>query len=291
MTHTLLSHRITPFHLNHYDSLLDAIGDARFVLIGEASHGTREFYEERAVITKRLVQEKGFTAVFAEADYPDASTVNKYIQIYPNRLRTADALGDFKRFPLWMWRNQVMVPFIEWCRNHNRKLKEQDRGFHERVSFHGLDFFSLQSSSHAVIDYLAKVDPRAAELARDRCFMDIAQRDEQSFGCCNFNLINTKQRHPGTAASSASTTTPQPTPSRRGMASTSGAKITSSRKRSEYLLASLDCFDMPDSEPSDADLDSERPHATERDRLKVELAFTAEVSPGNRANGTGVYHF
>jgi erythromycin esterase-like protein len=105
-----------------YDPLIGWAGDARFALLGEASHGTHEFYRERATITKRLITEQGFTAVAVEADWPDASRVNRYVRGLSDDMNAVDALGDFKRFPPWMWRNTDVVDFIEWLRQHNDAL-------------------------------------------------------------------------------------------------------------------------------------------------------------------------
>src|SRR6266487_5216487 len=102
-----------------YDPLLDRIGDARFVLIGEASHGTHEFYNERAAITRRLIVEKGFNAVAVEADWPDAYQVNRYVRGEGPARADVDSLSGFQRFPAWMWRNYDVVDFIAWLRSHN----------------------------------------------------------------------------------------------------------------------------------------------------------------------------
>src|SRR5215213_5660652 len=102
-----------------YDALLDMIGDSRFVLIGEASHGTHEFYRERAEITKRLIVEKGFNAVAVEADWPDAWRLNRYVRGQSGDRNADEALSGFKRFPTWMWRNTVVVEFAEWLREFN----------------------------------------------------------------------------------------------------------------------------------------------------------------------------
>src|SRR5919106_4432690 len=103
-----------------YDPLLEMIGDARFVLLGEAKHGTHEFYRERAQITKRLLAEKGFAAVAVEADWPDAYRVNRYVRGASDDLDAAEALADFRRFPTWMWCNTVVAEFVEWQRAFNR---------------------------------------------------------------------------------------------------------------------------------------------------------------------------
>lgn len=162
-----------------YDRLLDLVGDARFVLIGEASHGTHEFYAERAAISKRLIVEKGFTAVAAEADWPDAYRVNRYVRGAPDDSDAETALRDFERFPQWMWRNTVMLDFVEWLRRHNAGLPRGTR----KTGFYGLDLYSLHASIAAVIGYLDKVDPAAAERARRRyaCF-DHFGDDAQLYG-------------------------------------------------------------------------------------------------------------
>src|SRR5579871_6205169 len=105
-----------------YDELIQRIGDARVVLIGEASHGTHEFYDERARITRRLIEEKGFTAVCVEADWPDAYRINRFVRGAGDDADALAALGDFQRFPAWMWRNQDVLEFVEWLRGHNGHL-------------------------------------------------------------------------------------------------------------------------------------------------------------------------
>jgi erythromycin esterase-like protein/predicted phosphoribosyltransferase len=162
-----------------YDPLLKLIGDARFVLLGEASHGTHEFYQERAEITKRLIREKGFTAVAVEADWPDAYRVNCFVR-GANADATADAaLGDFRRFPQWMWRNEVVRDFVDWLRLHNDEQTAASR----KTGFYGLDLYSLHASIEAVITYLDAVDPEAAARARRRysCF-DHFGDDAQLYG-------------------------------------------------------------------------------------------------------------
>jgi erythromycin esterase-like protein len=160
-----------------YDPLLDRIGNARFVLIGEASHGTHEFYRQRAEITKRLIKEKQFTAVAVEADWPDAYRINRFVRGYPGDAEASEALGDFKRFPTWMWRNADVLDFIGWLRQYNDELP---RGKY-KTGFYGLDLYSLYASIEAVLHYLAKIDPEAARRARSRyaClehFVEDAQR-------------------------------------------------------------------------------------------------------------------
>jgi erythromycin esterase-like protein len=158
---------------------MDLIGDARFVLIGEASHGTHEFYEQRAEITKRLIQEKGFTAVAVEADWPDAYRINRYVRGMSDDPTPAEALGGFLRFPTWMWRNRDVVIFIDWLRQYNDALP----GTAPKVGFYGLDLYSMHTSIEAVLDYLDKVDPEAANRARHRysCFEHFGE-DTQAYG-------------------------------------------------------------------------------------------------------------
>ncbi len=169
-----------------YDELLDLVGDARFVLIGEASHGTHEFYRERALITRRLIQEKGFHAVAVEADWPDAYRVNRYVQGTGDGATSIAALEDFKRFPHWMWRNADVLDFVGWLRDHNGQLPTAG----PRVGLYGMDLYSLFSSMEAVIGYLDKVDPEAAQRARYRysCFEHFGE-DPQTYGyAAGFNL-------------------------------------------------------------------------------------------------------
>jgi len=164
---------------NDYDRLLELIGDARFVLLGEATHGTHEFYSERAVITKRLIADKGFSIVTIEADWPDSSRVHRYV-----RGATADASADeallgFRRFPTWMWRNTVVAEFVDWLRGFNKDLDRKRLP----AGFYGMDLYSLHASIDAVLNYLDKIDPAAAKRARLRyaCF-DHFSRKPQEYG-------------------------------------------------------------------------------------------------------------
>ena len=163
---------------DQYDGLLELIGEARFALLGEASHGTHEFYRERAEITKRLITEKLFTAVAVEADWPDAWRVNRYVRGLSDDADADAALSGFQRFPAWMWRNTVVCDFIEWLRDYNTGLTPA-----RQVGFYGLDLYSLFSSIQAVLTYLDEVDPEAADRARYRyaCF-DHAAEDSQAYG-------------------------------------------------------------------------------------------------------------
>ncbi len=175
-----------------YEPLMDLIGDARFVLIGEASHGTHEFYQQRAEITKRLIQEKGFTAVAVEADWPDAYRVNRYVRGIGDDTTSADALAGFDRFPAWMWRNTEVVNFIDWLREYNNALPQNAT----KAGFYGLDLYSLHTSVEAVLSYLDKIDPEAAKRARYRysCFEHFGE-DTQSYGyAASFGLTESCQK-------------------------------------------------------------------------------------------------
>lgn len=160
-----------------YDPLLERIGDTPIVMIGEASHGTHEFYRERALITRRLIEEKGFTAVAVEADWPDAYRVNRYLHGATEDGDAEEALRGFRRFPTWMWRNAEVLDFVGWAREHNRRAAAG-----ATVSFFGLDLYSLATSAAAVIDYLESVDPAAAAHARRRygCFDEFG--GDQDYG-------------------------------------------------------------------------------------------------------------
>ncbi len=160
-----------------YDGLLDLIGDADVVLLGEASHGTHEFYRERALITRRLIEEKGFGAVAVEADWPDAYRVNRYVRGAPEDADAEEALRGFRRFPTWMWRNAEVLDFVGWLRTHNDQC-----GADAAVGFFGLDLYSLYTSTAEVIAYLERIDPPAAQRARERyaCFEHFG--GEQAYG-------------------------------------------------------------------------------------------------------------
>ena len=160
-----------------YTPLLDMVGDASMVLLGEATHGTHEFYAERARITQRLILEKGFNAVAVEADWPDAYRVNRFVRDQGDDADPVQALQGFQRFPSWMWRNTDVVDFISWLRSYNDGLEPDDK-----VGFYGLDLYSLFTSMDEVLLYLEQVDPAGAAAARARysCF-DHYQDDSESY--------------------------------------------------------------------------------------------------------------
>ncbi|HVT82001.1 MAG TPA: erythromycin esterase family protein [Phycisphaerae bacterium] len=169
---------------NCWGELLDRMEQARIVCIGEASHGTQEFYGIRAELTRRLIDERGFTAVAVEADWPDAYRVNRYVQGLGKIGEMQDgsaeeALRGFERFPAWMWRNAVVRDFVEWMRRRNDGLP----GNEVRAGFYGMDLYSLYRSISAVVGYLEKIDPAAARRARARyaCFEQF-ETDPQHYG-------------------------------------------------------------------------------------------------------------
>jgi erythromycin esterase-like protein len=184
----MIAHTILPDHSvvaseakpleDGYDELLGSIGDAQIVLIGEASHGTHEFYSMRERLTRRLIAEKGFGIVALEADWPDALRVNRYVCGRSDDTSANQALGGFRRFPTWMWRNTVMEEFVEWMRGRN-----SGKGGRDIARIFGMDLYSMHASMDAVLAYLRTVDPEAAMRARQRysCF-DHFGGDPQHYG-------------------------------------------------------------------------------------------------------------
>jgi erythromycin esterase-like protein len=160
------------------DPLMDLIGDARFVLLGEATHGTAEFYHWRADLSKRLIREKGFSFMAVEGDWPDCYRVNRHVAGMTDPLVTGESiLHAFERWPTWMWANRQIVELVDWMREHNRRAPEA-----KRVGFYGLDVYSLWDSMAAVVAYLERVDRAAAAAARQAyaCF-DPYYEDAQAY--------------------------------------------------------------------------------------------------------------
>jgi erythromycin esterase len=155
------------------DPLLDAVGDARFVLLGEASHGTSEFYTWRARISKRLIEERGFSFIAVEGDWPDCYRVNRYAKhMADSGDKAQDVLHAFERWPTWMWANREVIDLIEWLHDHNRRIASEGQ-----VGFYGLDVYSLWDSMRAVMEYLERIDPKLAAAARRayNCFEPYAE--------------------------------------------------------------------------------------------------------------------
>jgi len=163
---------------SHLDELADEAAAARLVCIGEASHGTHEFYQLRAQLTRRLLERHDFSAVAVEADWPDADRVNRYVRHRGTDRSADEALAGFRRFPQWMWRNRVVLDFVEWLRRHNATRPPT-----RRAGFYGFDLYSLFTSIERVLTYLDEVDPEAAARARYRyeCFEHYGE-DPQHYG-------------------------------------------------------------------------------------------------------------
>ncbi|MBL0272904.1 MAG: erythromycin esterase family protein [Chitinophagaceae bacterium] len=159
------------FPVNDLDDLaplFKRIGEARIVMLGEASHGTSEYYSWRAYITQRLIQEKGFNLIAVEGDWPDCYRLNRYIKNYPGTGKNAfEVLKEFNRWPTWMWANWEMVALSEWLCDYNKSLPAN-----KKTGFYGLDVYSLWESMQSIIQYLKKTDPGAFQLAEEafRCF-------------------------------------------------------------------------------------------------------------------------
>ncbi|HEX8219424.1 MAG TPA: erythromycin esterase family protein [Chloroflexia bacterium] len=147
-----------------YDPLMSLVGDARFVLLGEASHGTHDFYRERARITRRLIEEKGFTAIAVEGEWQDAYRVNRYVRGFGDERDAESALSGFVGFPEWMWNNTDVRDLAEWLKQHNAALPPGA----SPVGFYGLDMYGIKESADAVAEYFDKRDPTAARQVRDR---------------------------------------------------------------------------------------------------------------------------
>lgn len=161
------------------EPLLNYIGDSKYVLLGEASHGTHEYYTWRAKISKRLIEEKDFSFVAVEGDWPDCYRVNRYVKNYPHSGKDAyEVLHTFDRWPTWMWANWETVAFTEWLRDFN-----ESKPANKRVGFYGLDVYSLWESMDAIIGYLEKNDRQTLQTALEtmRCFDPYSSDEGQSY--------------------------------------------------------------------------------------------------------------
>jgi erythromycin esterase-like protein len=197
-----------------HDALLELVGDRRLVLLGEGSHGTHEFYGARAAITRRLVEERGFDAVAIEGDWPDSDRVHRWVVGRTRESGAEGALGGFRRFPQWMWRNADVVALVDALRAHNARV-----GRGHAVGFHGLDLYSLHASIDEVLRYLDQVDPEGARRARQRyaCFEHFGEDPQQYGYAASFDLsqscedevveqlVELRRRAPGDGAGDAPT--------------------------------------------------------------------------------------
>lgn len=176
----LVSRVTTPLNdQSDLDPLMKLIGDSKYVLLGEASHGTHEYYTWRAKISKRLIEEKGFSFVAVEGDWPDCYRLNRYIKNYPDSGKNAlEVLNSFNRWPTWMWANWEIVAFAEWMRNFNKDLI-----INKKVGFYGLDVYSMRESMESIINYLKKNDPETLQTAMKaiQCFEPYNEDEGQSY--------------------------------------------------------------------------------------------------------------
>ena len=167
------------------DPLMERIGGAHHVLLGEASHGTHEYYTWRTAITKRLIQEKGFNFIAVEGDWPDCYKINRFIKGYEDQDKAAvDVLKSFDRWPTWMWANWEVVSLIDWLKEYNADLPAN-----KRIGFYGLDVYSLWESMEALMEYLTQHDPRGAEFAKNaiQCFEPYGE-DEQRYARAQYSM-------------------------------------------------------------------------------------------------------
>lgn len=165
--------------LDDLDPLMEYIGTAKYVLLGEASHGTHEYYTWRAKITQRLIQEKGFSFVGVEGDWPDCYRLNRYAKGYSNSgTDLYSVISEFNRWPTWMWANWEVAAFIDWLKIYN-----ENRLSDKRIGFYGLDVYSFRESMHSIIEYLKKNDPKALQSAKKamECFEPFGQDEGQSY--------------------------------------------------------------------------------------------------------------
>ncbi|MDO1448027.1 erythromycin esterase family protein [Rhodocytophaga aerolata] len=159
------------------DKLLDRIGDAQYVLLGEASHGTHEYYTWRSQISKRLILEKGFSFIAVEGDWPDCYRINRYVKGYADAgLNALEVLHTFNRWPTWMWANWEIVALTEWLRKYNQSLP-----YGNKIGFYGLDVYSLWESLDAMVNYLKKEDPQAARVVERaiQCFAPYGEEGQE----------------------------------------------------------------------------------------------------------------
>ncbi|BCJ75829.1 hypothetical protein CS0771_53730 [Catellatospora sp. IY07-71] len=166
-----------------FTALLERIGDARLVLLGEASHGTHEFYRLREQLTRRLIAERGFSFVAVEGDWPDCNRVHRAVTGAPGGLDPITALHEFARWPTWMWANTEVAAFCRWLRAWN--LNQLPAG---RVGFYGLDVYSLWESMQVIVDYVRDHDPAGLDAVWDayRCFQPYSREPQEYALACRF---------------------------------------------------------------------------------------------------------
>ncbi len=183
---------IHPLHSKKdLDPFIERVGDAEIVILGEASHGTHEYYTWRSKISQRLISEKGFNCIAVEGDWPDCMAINNFIKDYSGSPNTVEeVLSNFKRWPTWMWANWEVAALATWLKEHNSHKQKA-----EKVGFYGMDVYSLWDSLKNMIDYLEKEDPEAASLAKDayRCFQPY-ERDDSYASAVFHNRANCREQ-------------------------------------------------------------------------------------------------
>jgi erythromycin esterase len=172
------------------DPLIEKIGEASYVLLGEASHGTHEYYTWRTAISKRLIEEKEFSFIAVEGDWPDCYSINRYVKGYDQGKTAIEVLKDFKRWPTWMWANWEVAALMDWLHTHNR---QQPVG--RKIGFYGLDVYSLWESMDTIINYLKREDPKSAQLAIDafRCFEPYEEGHDYAKAMLNLSANCTRE--------------------------------------------------------------------------------------------------
>lgn len=177
---TLINKNAWPLHnITDINPLMERIGDAGIVMLGEASHGTHEYYTWRAAISRRLIEEKGFNFIAVEGDWPDCYRINRFIKNYPDAGESAyEVIKTFRRWPTWMWANWEIVAFTEWLRRNNQQLPKE-----KKVGFYGLDVYSLWESLESIMAYLKRVDPKTLKVAEEafRCFEPYKEGEGQAY--------------------------------------------------------------------------------------------------------------
>ena len=180
MATKLISQKAHPLNsTNDLKPLMDRIGDARVVMLGEASHGTHEYYAWRSAITKKLIKEKGFNFIAVEGDWPDCYKINRYIKNYKDSGESVfDILSSFRRWPTWMWANWEIIALAEWLHKANLQLPNE-----KKVGFYGLDVYSLWESLASIMEYLKRVDPKTLKVAEEafKCFEPYKEGEGQSY--------------------------------------------------------------------------------------------------------------
>jgi erythromycin esterase len=174
-----------PLSAKSLDALMERIGDAHYVLLGEASHGTHEFYTWRTQISKRLIREKGFSFIAVEGDWPDCYKINRHVKgYYEAGEKILDILNGFDRWPTWMWANWEIAALAEWLREHNMNIPHA-----KKIGFYGLDVYSLWESMDAMIKYLSKEDPIAARavIRAIQCF-EPYREEGQEYALASFRM-------------------------------------------------------------------------------------------------------